>query len=619
MSSHGRRKRRNSSSEDESSDDDRRKHKKKKHHHEKSKHKEEYYRKSKSREDDDDGDSYSKKKSKEQQSSNNNNAYLGPQPTKREDNSRFELFPSDDVKVGSYSKYANPFNDPTLGEEFVWAKNKREKERQKDPEKRRRELEEELQRTQEKRAKREAERRERLEQQRNSSRGYDPLLNDPNNVDQEKLFEYKQQFIRSQIRVSENRANLIDTWNESINYYYDYLDLHDSLDDEVEIDKSKTNKNPKDEKQIDRERKEKQQHDKQVLQSLGILKHPYEYEIVSKSTSELESMLDQIRMFLYFCKQLHNNPTFPHHPLNTPIISSSSMKKNSLNLQNLEQKIKLWKSLEALTVYQMDENNKNKPRERGDRNRDDEQRFRDEQKTEQLKIISSKSVHELQKLKKQIKDEHIRNNSVDVEYWSSLLSLVSYTLCTLVLSSFLSSLRSLFPAHETSEKQTNDQDDNEEEKNYRREKGEEGETGANEVAFTDVVAIDRKYHWDEKYRPRKPVWTGRVKVGWEWNKYNKLHFQYDNPPPKVVQGYSFSIVYSDMIDKKQTPKWKIDRTGEEEGMCVLRFMAGAPYEDIGFRIVDREWEKSHKKGFRCVFEKGVLHLWFNFKRWRYKR
>lgn len=42
-----------------------------------------------------------------------------------------------------------------------------------------------------------------------------------------------------------------------------------------------------------------------------------------------------------------------------------------------------------------------------------------------------------------------------------------------------------------------------------------------------------------------------------------------------------------------------------------------PYEDIAFRIVNREWERSHKKGFK--FERGILRLYFNFKRYRYLR
>ena len=29
--------------------------------------------------------------------------------------------------------------------------------------------------------------------------------------------------------------------------------------------------------------------------------------------------------------------------------------------------------------------------------------------------------------------------------------------------------------------------------------------------------------------------------GYEWNKYNQTHYDMDNPPPKIVQGYKFNV------------------------------------------------------------------------------
>jgi len=51
----------------------------------------------------------------------------------------------------------------------------------------------------------------------------------------------------------------------------------------------------------------------------------------------------------------------------------------------------------------------------------------------------------------------------------------------------------------------------------------------------------------------------------------------------------------------------------------ITFKAGPPYEDIAFEIVNKEWELSEKAGFKCVFDRGILHLYFNFKRHRYRR
>ncbi|CAH8336653.1 unnamed protein product [Eruca vesicaria subsp. sativa] len=127
------------------------------------------------------------------------------------------------------------------------------------------------------------------------------------------------------------------------------------------------------------------------------------------------------------------------------------------------------------------------------------------------------------------------------------------------------------------------------------------------------------YWWHDKYRPRKPKYFNRVHTGYEWNKYNQTHYDHDNPPPKIVQGYKFNIFYPDLVDKIKAPIYTIEKDGTSAETCMIRFHAGPPYEDIAFRIVNKEWEYSHKKGFKCTFERGILHLYINFKRHRYRR
>uniref|UniRef100_M4BBK7 Splicing factor Cactin n=1 Tax=Hyaloperonospora arabidopsidis (strain Emoy2) TaxID=559515 RepID=M4BBK7_HYAAE len=136
-----------------------------------------------------------------------------------------------------------------------------------------------------------------------------------------------------------------------------------------------------------------------------------------------------------------------------------------------------------------------------------------------------------------------------------------------------------------------------------------------EVALGDSKAVPR---WSEKYQPRKPRYFNRVKTGYEWNKYNQTHYDYDNPPPKVVQGYKFNLFYPDLIDKQTAPRFVLEKASSDE-FCIIRFSAGPPYQDIAFKIVNCEWEYSHKRGFKSVFERGILHLYFNFKRHRYRR
>ncbi|RVE52954.1 hypothetical protein evm_002431 [Chilo suppressalis] len=125
--------------------------------------------------------------------------------------------------------------------------------------------------------------------------------------------------------------------------------------------------------------------------------------------------------------------------------------------------------------------------------------------------------------------------------------------------------------------------------------------------------------WADKYRPRKPRYFNRVHTGFEWNKYNQTHYDMDNPPPKIVQGYKFNIFYPDLIDKNATPEFSLKACPENPEFAVLRFHAGPPYEDIAFKIVNREWEYSYKRGFRCHFHNNIFQLWFHFKRYRYRR
>lgn len=151
-------------------------------------------------------------------------------------------------------------------------------------------------------------------------------------------------------------------------------------------------------------------------------------------------------------------------------------------------------------------------------------------------------------------------------------------------------------------------------------------------AGEEQVETKNAHLWKGKYRPRKPRYFNRVQMGYEWNKYNQTHYDHDNPPPKVVQGYKFHVFYPDLIDPTRAPTYKIIREGGrkkgqtvapagEEDTCIIRFMSGPPYEDIAFRIVDRDWDYSakHDRGFKSTFENGILTLHFSFKKVYYRK
>jgi len=148
------------------------------------------------------------------------------------------------------------------------------------------------------------------------------------------------------------------------------------------------------------------------------------------------------------------------------------------------------------------------------------------------------------------------------------------------------------------------------------------ESDEEDMAVGDLVELSSQpaaYWWHDKYRPRKPRFFNRVKTGFDWNKYNQVHYDKENPPPKVVQGYKFNVFYPDLIDPSKPPTFQIEPDPQNPDYCTIRFTAGPPYEDLAFRIVNKEWEFSHRKGYKCSFDRGVLHLYFNFKRYWYRK
>ncbi|KAJ4351861.1 uncharacterized protein N0V89_007205 [Didymosphaeria variabile] len=166
---------------------------------------------------------------------------------------------------------------------------------------------------------------------------------------------------------------------------------------------------------------------------------------------------------------------------------------------------------------------------------------------------------------------------------------------------------------------------------YEREVARGVEEGEEIFAGEEEITLPQP-QWASRYKPRKPRYFNRVQMGYEWNKYNQTHYDHDNPPPKIVQGYKFNIFYPDLIDKSRAPTYKIEReNGRKRGQsfapageddtCLIRFIAGPPYEDIAFRIVDKEWDYSAKRerGFKSSFDKGILQLHFQFKKIYYRK
>lgn len=137
------------------------------------------------------------------------------------------------------------------------------------------------------------------------------------------------------------------------------------------------------------------------------------------------------------------------------------------------------------------------------------------------------------------------------------------------------------------------------------------------MGLRDEHPVARTYPWAQQFTPRKPQYYNRVTMGFDHNKYNQTHYDKDNPPPKLVQGYKFNIFYGDLVDTSRTPRYSLEGADEQEA-AIIRFHAGAPYTDLAFKIVNQEWDRD-KRNFKCVFEQGVMQLHFNFKRHWYRR
>jgi hypothetical protein len=54
-----------------------------------------------------------------------------------------------------------------------------------------------------------------------------------------------------------------------------------------------------------------------------------------------------------------------------------------------------------------------------------------------------------------------------------------------------------------------------------------------------------QYFGSDKHRSRKPRVLNKVHTGYDWNQYNKKHYNTDNLSPNAVQGYEFDIFYPD--------------------------------------------------------------------------
>ncbi|UZJ52388.1 hypothetical protein CBS101457_001708 [Exobasidium rhododendri] len=512
-----------------------------------------------------------------------------------------------------YSSEANPFNDSSIGTQFRWGK-KAEKEKkmgmtpaeaQRRDEERRREAKEEIARLNLKRAEREKEQALREEEESRMARMAESAAMSEW-VAKEDDFYLEQSRKRAVIRVRENRAKPIDLLAINLKWVDPTL---------------KNMRDPKEE-------------------SKG---HPIE-ETEEDDEAELEIDLEE--PFLLF-DDLDLDET---EELHADIQMYLSLEKREHNLE-------FWRSM----IIVCDDKLEELRAEAGEVSQETGIRSRlDASVKAEMNVMLSKQSHkELIALQDQIRQKLRSGEPVDVEYWEGLLKTIVVWRAKAKLSDMheviirnrLEHLRrkqtieaerrkrlGLPTVEEEREAKAAEANRRKEEREkeraqldesavdlYAREAGkdlEEDEDLFNldeDLANTHSLRNVGSYDWEDKYRPRKPRYFNRVNTGYIWNKYNQSHYDSDNPPPKVVFGYKFNMFYPDLLDKSKSPQYKIVKERGNDETCLILFEAGPPYETIGFRIVNKPWNMSHNRGFKAVFERGVLQLHFQFQRQFYRK
>ena len=58
---------------------------------------------------------------------------------------------------------------------------------------------------------------------------------------------------------------------------------------------------------------------------------------------------------------------------------------------------------------------------------------------------------------------------------------------------------------------------------------------------------------------------------------------------KFLINFIFQIFYPDLLEKHKTPAFTVTPCDDPD-FAIIRFKAGPPYEDVAFKVVNREWE-----------------------------
>ncbi|UKJ88857.2 cactin [Theileria orientalis] len=246
-------------------------------------------------------------------------------------------------------------------------------------------------------------------------------------------------------------------------------------------------------------------------------------------------------------------------------------------------------------------------------------------------IMSSKSLSELEVFETQIKSK-LEGGVVDTNFWETALSRIPYFKACRYVSNVLSGSEAVDVTVSVTDSNHRKEWEDESQKTAKNKEHREikdpksdGRKKGSYEKFVEYTKLEEDEEVFDDLVPLRsdnedletPKYFNRVKRGYEWTKYNMAHYDPDHPPPKLVQGYKFNIFYPEL--KGKVPQWRLQKDGERTETALIRFIGGNPYRDIAFRVVNKEWVTDPQKGFKNFFDNGVLHLYFDFKKIKYRR
>ncbi len=101
--------------------------------------------------------------------------------------------------------------------------------------------------------------------------------------------------------------------------------------------------------------------------------------------------------------------------------------------------------------------------------------------------------------------------------------------------------------------------------------------------------------------------------------YEDIAFRYDTRTTCTTRRQPPCACLRCQYDQRRNVCLRRRRFSPKSARLRTRLMVLVPGPPRTPRIVNKEWEYSHKRGFKCTFDRGILHVYFNFKRTRYRR